>query len=773
MRSPVFTQQVGNLPAEVTSFVGRRHEMAAVQKLMSTSRLVTLTGMGGVGKTRLAQRVASERHRAFDAVWLVDLADLTDPSLMTQTVAAVVGLRERPACSPIAVLGEFFAPQHALLVMDNCEHLIDSCAVLTYELLRAAPKLQILATSRQSLGVPGESTVTLLPLPVPDQDSPEAERPEQCEAVDLFAQRAAAVLPEFVIDEHSHDSVVRICRLLDGIPLAIELAAVRLRSFALGDIVRQLDDRFRWLTGAVAPPRQRTLRTLVDWSYRLLTPGERTLWERMSLFSGHFDLDAVEFVCGYGDIEPRDVANLLDGLIDKSLLLREDHAGHVRYRMLETLRQFCHDKLGRPDEQRMFLRRHRDWYGHLAEQAAADWFGPEQAAWFTRLRLEHPNIRTALDFCLREPGAAEIGLRMAIALQQPFWLAHSFYDEGRQWLARLLRAVAEPAALRAQGLYVNGWLATMQRDISAALPMLEESRILAEQSGDRDCLAYATGLSGMAVLYEGHPEKAAPLLRDAIEGHAACGDQYGITMASIVLASALYELGDAGRADALTEECLARSEDHGESWCRVWALTWLAMDIWTRGQTARAASLARESLQRSRSYHDRSTIALNVELLAWSATVDGDCERGARLLGAAANVAGAVDVSGLLMKSHVQQHDRCRSTLLSSLGDTVFTRAYERGRRLTPQAAINDALCEQDRTTLPESEREQTPSPLTRRESEVAELIARGMSNKEIAATLVIAQRTAEGHIEHILTKLGFDSRVQIAAWFSTQKTAE
>ncbi|MEU4222799.1 LuxR C-terminal-related transcriptional regulator [Nonomuraea sp. NPDC026600] len=775
MAGVAFTRQVGNLPAEVTSFVGRRHEMAAVKQLMSTSRLVTLTGVGGVGKTRLALRVAVERHRAFDAVWLVDLTELNDPSLISQTVAAVVGLRDQPACSPTDALGEFFGSQRALLVLDNCEHLIDSCAVLTDALLRAAPTLQILATSRQSLRISGESIVMILPLCVPDPDSPMTEGYEPCEAVDLFAQRAAAVLPGFVIDEHSHDTVIRLCRRLDGLPLAIELAAVRLRAFSLGDIVRQLDDRFRWLTGGsrASLPRQRTLHALVDWSYQLLTPGERTLWERISLFPGHFDLDAVESVCAYGDIEPRDVVDLLDDLVDKSLLLREERDGRVRYRMLETLRQFCHDKLGGPDERRTLSRRHRDWYGRLAERAAADWFGPEQAAWFARLKLEHSNIRAALDFCLREPGEAESGLRMAIALQRPFWLANSFYDEGRQWLDRLLRALADPTAPRAQGLYMNARLAIMQGDTAAALPMLRESLTLAKQINDPHSLAFATGLSGMALLFEGHPEKAAPLLRDALERHTARGDQIGITMASIFLGLTLHELGDNDGADALCEECLARSMDLGESWYCAWALTWLALDLWTRGQTTRAASLARESLRRSRRYDDRPNIALNVELLAWSATLDGDHERGARLLGAAKTIAGTMVVSGLQTKSHIQQHDRCTAMLLHSLGDTAFTKAHERGSRLTLPRAVEDALRERASTSVQEPERERTPSPLTRRESEIAELIAKGMSNKDIAATLVIAQRTAEAHVEHILTKLGFSSRTQIAVWFTTQTTVE
>lgn len=763
-------RQVGNLPADVTSFVGRRYELAEVRRLLSSSRLVTLTGVGGVGKTRLALRAAATLHRAFDAVWLVDLASLTDPALVAQTVANAVGLRNGSARRPVAALSAFFTSGRTLLILDNCEHLLDACAVLADTLLRAAPDLRILATSRQSLGIAGESIMPVMPLPVPESGAPPtAKSLERYDAVNLFADRAAAVSHGFVVDENNRTAVAVLCRQLEGIPLAIELAAVRMRALSVEEIAQRLDDRYRWLTGGsrVALPRQRTLHALVDWSFQLLSPPERELWVRLSVFAGHFDLDAAESVGADGKVLHEQIVDLLNALVDKSLLAREEHDGRVRYRMLETLRQFGAEQLTDDAERRALRRRHRDWYLRLAERAADEWFGPGQAAWSARLRLEQPNIRAALEFCADEPDEAETGLHMATLLLEPHWLAGSYFNEGRHWLERLLPAVPGATVTRARALYACGWLAVVQDDRPVAASLLDESQRLAEELHDRRSLAFAGYLRGLTALFGGNVPEALRLVEAAYSRHTANGDLLGATMSALSLARALSRRGQPERAAQFYDTALSLTEKHQESWCRHWVLTVLALEEWESGRLDQARSFAQESLQiNRRALDDRQNVASDTEVLAWIAADDGDHERSARLLGAAETMARRVAVSFLPVVGE-KHHNRCLQQVREVLGDKNFERAVELGRGLSYDEALREALGEQPATG------EQQPAvhgtgaraPLTPRETEIAELVARGLSNKDIAATLVIAQRTAEGHVEHILSKLGFTSRTQIAAW--------
>lgn len=762
-------RQAGNLPADVTSFVGRRSELAEVRRLLSKSRLITLTGVGGVGKTRLAVCAAVTLRRAFDAVWLVDLASLTDPALVAQTVANTVGLHNGSARRPVEALSEFFTTRRTLLILDNCEHLLDACAVLADTLLRAAPGLRILATSRQSLGIAGESILPVLPLPVPESGHPPtAKSLERYDAVNLFADRAAAVAHGFVVDESNRTAVAGLCRRLEGIPLAIELAAVRMRALSVEEIAQRLDDRYRWLTGGspAQVPRQRTLHALVDWSFQLLPPSERELWARLSVFAGHFDLDAAEFVGADGQVVREQVVDLLNELVDKSLLAREEHDGRVRYRMLETLREFGAEKLTDDAGRGALRRRHRDWYLRLAERAAQDWFGPDQATWSARLRLEQPNIRAALEFCAGEAGEAETGLRMATLLLEPHWLAGSFFNEGRHWLERLLPAVPDHTVTRARALYACGWLAVMQDDRPAAQALLDESQRLADRLHDSQSIAFAAYLRGLTALFGGDVAEAMRLVQDALDRHSANGDLLGTTMSALSLARAMSRRGHAERAAQLYDTALSLTDKHQESWCRRWVLTVLAMEEWENGRLDQARSYARESLLLNRrALGDRQNVASNTEVLGWIAADHGDYQRSARLLGAAETMARRVAVSFLPVVGE-KHHNRCLRKVRAALGDMAFDRAIETGRGLSYEGVLGEALGERPPAA---EQRPATPSfgthvPLTPRETEIAKLVARGLSNKDIAATLVIAQRTAEGHVEHILSKLGFTSRTQIAA---------
>ncbi|MFI6598626.1 BTAD domain-containing putative transcriptional regulator [Nonomuraea sp. NPDC050536] len=759
--------QDGNLPADVTSFVGRKRELAEIKHVLSVSRLVTLIGVGGVGKTRLALR-AAELHRAFDAVWFVDFSSVSDPALVVQTVSTTLGLRDDPSSAPLDALSKVLASQRTLLLLDNCEHLLQACASLADQLLRAAPELRILATSRQSLGIMAEHQSQVAPLPVPEPDQP----PELNDAVTLLVERAAAVVPGFTLNEDNRADVVRLCRHLDGIPLAIELAAVRLRALSVSQLAERLAERYRWLTrgSRTSIARHQTLHALIDWSYQLLAPIERRLWACASIFPGHFGLEAAEEICSGDGTEREDVLDLLDALIDRSLLLREEHGGQVRYRMLETIREFGQLQLTGPEERRALQRRHRDCYRELVERAAAEWFGPEQAAWSARLKLEHAHLRAALDFCLREPGEVEAGLGMAADLVRPLWLGSAFFGEGRHWLGLLLHAGPEPTIARARALCAAAWVelspSPSSNTVADQEPLVDQARELADELDDRTTLATIAMISGLAAHYEADDVRAATLLEEAIAGHTATGDQFGFALSLAAQALTVSFLGDAARAAELFEQSLQETERHGERWCRAWALTAYAVHTWRLGDPQRAITLAREGLEVGLPLQDRLLMAISMETMGFAMADLGQYESAARLLGAALGVAHSVGVTPFLFWRFIAFHDRYVALLAGELGEKACGWAMGRGRELTVRQAIAEAL------GTPAERQEPAPtasSSLTAREQEIAELIAQGLSNRQIADTLVIAQRTSEGHVQHILDKLGFQSRAQIAAWMAAR----
>lgn len=432
------------LPAELTPFIGRRQEVAEVRRLLEPSRLLTLTGPGGIGKTRLAMHTARMKHRAFPGgVWSVDLSTLTDPSLLPQTVSAAMGLADVSGTARMEALIDYLADRQGLLVLDNCEHLVDSCAQLAHTLLRASESLRILATSRQPLGIEGEQIFQVPPLAVP----PEASSGEpvevlmRYESVNLFVSRARAVFPGFQLDVGRGPLVARLCRDLEGIPLAIELAAVRMRSLSVEQIVARLDDRFKLLSighrGREA--RRTSLTAMVEWSYDLLDPPDHALWARLTVFAGGFDLAAVEAVCCDEGLASESLLDRLHSLVEKSIVIRDDDSAGARYCMLDTLRQFGRARLEESGELEVVRARHRDWCGALAAQVAAGWTESGQHRWSRRLESERHNIRVAIEYCLRSPDEAVRGLHLAADLW-PFWLVHAV-SEGRRHVERLLAAV--------------------------------------------------------------------------------------------------------------------------------------------------------------------------------------------------------------------------------------------------------------------------------------------------------------------------------------------
>ncbi|MBB4673976.1 ATP-binding protein [Crossiella cryophila] len=768
MGSALSPRPAGNLPAEVNTLVGRRPDIAEVKRQLSGTRLLTLTGVGGVGKTRLAARAAAELRRSFrDGVWLVELADLTGPELVPHAVATALGLHDDTGRDRLEVLAEQLRARTLLLVLDNCEHLLDACATLAARLLRAAPGLRVLATSRQPLGVAGEQVWPVPPLVVPD---PAADwQPDT--ALTLFAERAAAVAPDFALTAENRPTVARLCQQLDGLPLAIELAAVRVRALTVGEIEERLHDRYGLLTGGsrAALPRHQTLRAAVDWSFELCAPREQLLWARLSVFAGTFDLAAAGAVCSGDGLLVEEVFDLVAGLVDKSILSREDHPGGARYRLLETLREFGREKLGAPARTTVRTR-HCAHYLRLIERAEHEWFGPRQLETFRWLESEHANLRAALEFCLAEADRTEHGLRLAGALWC-YWAGCGYLAEGGYWLGRALELSPADHPARRKALWVNGYVATLQGRVDIAVATLTEVRALAEADGDDVVLAYAIHRQGCLSLIGDDLDRAVELFDtamahyhrlDLLDGH--------VLMCYVELAVALAFQGEFDRAAQLCHAACALSNAAGERWASAYATFCLGLVDFCRGDLAAAREGACAALRAKRDFHDLLGIVLAVELLAWVAAAEGQPERAAVLLGATEAQWGAVGYPLFGSRYFTEPHARCAETAQAAISAAAFTAAHERGRDLTTDAAIDLALGQRP-PARPRPDRAAEPSLLTRRERQVAELVAEGLSNKEIAERLVIAVRTAEGHVERILQKLGFSSRARIAAWVAERRS--
>ncbi|MEU6407763.1 LuxR C-terminal-related transcriptional regulator [Microbispora sp. NPDC046933] len=764
MRTRVAKGEPVGLPAEVTSFVGRRHELAELKRLLGTSHVVTVIGAGGVGKTRLALRAAEEVRRSFPGgVWLVELAALEDPALLVQTVAEALSVNDHSARPPLDALVERLRGRQTLIVLDNCEHVLAECAVLVDTLVRALPDLRVLATSRQALGIDGERIVELAPLSMPGPDGDSAVPLAESDAVRLFAERAASVVPGFEVTEDNEEAVAEICRRVDGLPLAIEMAAVRLRALSVSQVLERLGDRFRLLTGGsrAALPRQRTLRALFEWSYELCTEQERLLWQRVSVFAGGLDLEAAEQVCAGDGIAPEDVLELVAGLVDKSVLLRWEFDGVVRYCLLDTVRDFGRELLAASGDEATLHRRHRDYYRKITSRAWAELFSAAQQSWMERLQRDHANLRKALDWSLREPGEAETGLAMTAELLY-HWSAYHL-SEGAGWFDRSLAAATEPGEVRAHALWAGAWIALLRDDCATTLARLEEATAIAERLGLRVTPGYIAFLSGMVAVCGGDLENGMRRYEEAAAAHRAAGDPIGLALALNRLALANAFLGRPAARD-LAEECVALCDLYGEGWHRAYALLALAIDAWHRDDMRAACEIDNESLRYNTTVGDQLGMGMNLEAHAWFAAGEQKYERAARLLGVVRTFWQAVGARLAEFRYMGRCHDECEAATREALGERAFLAEVSRGAALTREEALTYALQERTPARRP-APFEGRIAPLTRRETEIAHLVAEGLSNKDIAGRLVISQRTAEGHIEHILDKLGFKSRAQVAAW--------
>ncbi len=755
-----------SLPFETTSFVGRRTELTEVKGLLKNNRLVTITGTGGVGKTRLALRVATAVQRDFaDGACLVELGELCDGELLPVLIAAAEGLQSggRPV---LEALAEHLASRQLLLVLDNCEHIVDDTARVAGHLIRSCPELRILVTGREALHIAGEAVLRVSSLSVPEAGPPlSLLAAPRYDAIRLFVERATAVVPEFALTEDNVATIADICRRLDGLPLLIELAAARLKVLSPRDISQRLADRFALLTSRSrsAPSRHRTVRWCIDWSYSLCSPAEQVVWARASVFAGSFELDAAETVCrcqSAGE-NPLDV---LTGLVDKSVLLREETHSVVRFRLLETLRDYGREKLEKSGEHIDIRRRHRDWYRQLAENAESNWIGPTQLDRIARLDREQPNLREALEFCFGG-GEPAVALSIAAALRM-FWVARGQVDEARYWLGRALGAgAAEVTVERAKALHIASAAAELQGDIGAAAALAREADTLAEQTQEPLVHAYTYLTRGTRACFSGEPQLAYTALVAALERFEAQRDVLGQILALLSLGLAHELEGDSAAALRCHERALELIELHHDEVYRATALWATAVSAWHQGDRDRPMRLLRQAVRLTSRLQDPLMAATVLETLAWIVCAGGNARRAAVFMGAARALAQTIGSSSTaLLPKLVTDHEDCETAARRALGSRAFEAAFREGSLMDLDAAASCALDEQPETSGPGP-----PSGLTGREREVARLVAEGLTNKAIAARLVISQRTAQGHVEHILTKLGFTSRAQIAAWVAEQ----
>ena len=766
-----------NLPQQTTSFIGRERQVAEVEALLGKTRLLTLTGAGGSGKTRLSLQVAADLlDGEGDGVWLVELAALSDPALVPQAVADVLRVKEQAGQPIRRTLVEALKPKRLLLLLDNCEHLISACASLAADLLRACPGVHLLASSREPLNVAGEQTYRVPSLSMPDpKQAQTAEGLSQFEAVRLFIERAQAVQPSFAVTNANAPAVAQVCLRLDGIPLAIELAAARVRSLSVEEINARLDSRFRLLTGGsrVALPRQQTLRALIDWSYDLLTAQEKLVLLRTCVFAGGWTVPAAEAVCaGEGaqqdGVEDWEVLDLLTALVDKSLVAMEPAGDGTRYHLLETVRQYAEECLRETGEAERMRDRHLSWCVALAETAASQLRGPEQGAWLARLETEHDNLRAALAWG-EGAGGPHGAVRLVAALCR-FWYVRGHWSEGRGHLERalargemgqetraqmlgtlgfLVHSLGESTAGRGtleQALAINreignqsrmasnlialGFLTLSQGQVAASRGFFEQSLAITREIGDRrDELISLNGLGNIA--YEQGEAEAARscfvqalaisreigerrgeagnlnglgnIARDGGESMAACswyqqslaitreiGERWIEASNLNGLGNVACGQGDCAEARSFVEQSLAITREIGDRSKEVWNLSDLGQISRLEGDLAGARAFCIQSLTLARRLGETTDITYTMEECAALAMAEDAPFRAARLAGAAQAAREAI--SAILPPKQRRTHEQTVAAAREALGEEVFSDAWDAGRAMTLEQAVEYAL---------------------------------------------------------------------------------
>jgi predicted ATPase/DNA-binding CsgD family transcriptional regulator len=757
------TTRTGNLPAEATSFIGRRRQLAELRKKLALGRLVSLVGPGGVGKSRLAVRGATDLGRGFkDGAWLVELAEVRDPTLVSNAVMAALDLRDQAATEPLKLVLSYLKDKSLLLVVDNCEHLLGAAAHLVSEVIRVAPGVRVISTSREPLSVSGEHVVPVPPLELPSAHATEPlNQLRQNEAVMLFVERAEAASGNFELTAANQSVVADLCRRLDGLPLAIELAAVRTRVLTVEQILDRLSDRFGLLIGGgrAALPRHQTLQTAIDWSHDLLTSAERTLLRRLCVFAARFTLEDVESVCS-DEAAAADALDLLSSLVDKSLVMKENVKGVACYRLHETMREYAARKLREAGEQDALEDRCTEYYvarcGRNALQAR---FGLLE--WLAWMDVEIDNIRSVLRQCLVRSDSVN-GIDLATSLSW-YWITRAT-TEGVRWLDELLACGPGNPQTIAWTYFIRGFLAVLQGDWTGARPRLELAIAAARDARQPIQLAHSLTMASIADNMAGDRMSAGRFLDEA-QAVAAEADDVATTV-GILQARALKGAieGDFETVKFVATEGARLSREVGD----LYALHMMLLNL---GGAALAAGDLNDSKRR---YEEALRIAYQIDdrigqfyllaALAYHATISGQPRVAAQLLGASETIrigAGAT-VMAVLAPFIAQAEESARAVL----GTSKCAAEFEIGRRLSRDNAVRLALGESHAVAAGADH--VGPGVLGKREAEVARLVADGLTNKQIGARLFISERTVDSHVRNILNKLGVNTRAQIAGWIGS-----
>jgi predicted ATPase/DNA-binding CsgD family transcriptional regulator len=786
--------------------------MLEVEFELATARLLTLTGVGGSGKTRFALEVARDLIEAYpDGVWLVGLAPLSEEILVPKAVAEALGVPERPQEPITHTLSEVLRDRQLLLVLDNCEHLLEAAALLVDALLDSCPWVRILATSREALGVEGEARWLVPPLSMPERGrTPSSEQLEGYESVRLFVERARRRDPAFSLSPHNALTVAEVCRRLEGIPLAIELAAARAGTLSIEQILERLTDSLGLLTGGgrTAVPRQRTLKGTLDWSYNLLSEPERSLFGRLSVFAGGWTLEASEAVGSGEGVEEREVLDLLSGLVEKSLVVaRGNDEGGVRYRLLEPVRQYALERLGESGETEAAKRAHARYFLALAEEAEPELLGPREAEWYERLEEEHDNIRAALSWSL-EGANPELGLGLAGAIWW-FWQRHGHLSEGLRWLDEgLARGAGTSAITRAKALGGIGWLAYGHADLDRVKESATEGlRLSTEARLGSHHRALFLELLGIASWQEGDYERATKLAEESINLSREANDMGVLANSLIELGTAsVWRVGGQEQARAYYEEALAISRELGSASILRSCLDCLGASHLIQRDPERALPFLEESAALCREAGDRTLLPLVVNDLGWVALFGGDLDRAEALhkesLALSKELGGSLGtpifLEGLACDAGAKGEFEKAARLFgaaqvlreawgvplepalrpleepylvgarSQLDESTWSAVWEEGRAMSMEAAFEYALSEGEPSTItpssaasvqPTTSASEHTAGLTPREVEVLGLVAEGLTSAQVAHRLFLSPRTVHRHLSSIYRKLGVSSR--------------
>ena len=770
-----------NLPVYPSSFVGREREIVEVKRALAMTRLLTLTGAGGSGKTRLALAVAAELAGAYpDGAWLVELAPLSEGALVPKTVAEVLRVNEQAERPVTDTLVDAMKNKEALILLDNCEHVVDACAGLVETLLGSCPRLRILATSREPLSIAGEANRRVPSLSLPDPErSPTVEELAGYESARLFVERAAYRSSDFALTPENAETVVGICRQLDGLPLAIELAAARVGSLSVGQISEKLENSLKLLTGGnrTATPRQRTLRGALDWGYELLEEPEKRLFRRVSVFAGGWTLEAAEAVGAGEGIEEDDVLDLVSRLVEKSLVVAgATPGGDLRYRMLKPVRQYGRERLESAaapmGESEAARGRHATWYLALAEEAEPKLVGAEQASWLDRLETEHDNVRAALEWFLTAyPGEAEKGLRLAGALGE-FWRVRGHLGEGLRWLEAALANGEGASRARVKALVHAGWIAWVRADFGRSTAFSQEALAISRKLGDRAGSATALFNLGMVTIYDQmRAEEARELFEESLALWRELGDEAGAsrTLQRLGLISVVQR--DFGRAAVLYEESLMLARKAGDKVVVTMSLWLGTLAHLGLGNHRLAREIAEEGFDLAWQTGHAHVTALILHVMAASAGSQGRPARSARLWGAAETLRETIGVT--LGPAERYHYGPYIAAARDQLDEAAWETALAEGRAITTERAVEYALLEKEPAAPAESLRNASQVELTRREKQVAALVARGLFSRQIASALTISERTVDNHVANILKKLGLHSRHEIRSRREEQRPLE